>query len=98
MFYKFLISDENPPNKAKMNTCYCEYCGTKSPSISSLTANSCHRHPLGKGKHKLFEGSEKKQYNCKYCGASASSISSLTGNTCHRHPNGAGKGKHSPTF
>ena len=37
---------------------YCEYCGTKSSSISSLTANSCHRHPLGagKGKHKLYEG------------------------------------------
>ena len=79
---------------------YCENCGTKSSSISGLTANSCHRHPLGagKGKHKLYEGSEKSQYSCKYCGTSASSIMGLTGNSCHRHPNGAGKGKHAPAL
>ena len=79
---------------------FCEYCGTKSSSISSLTANSCNRHPLGagKGKHKLYEGSEKSQYSCKYCGTSSSSISSLTANSCNRHPNGAGKGKHAPAL
>ena len=79
---------------------YCEYCGQKFSSVSSLVAASCSRHPngMGKGKHKLYEGSEKSQYSCKYCGTSTSSISSLTGNSCHRHPNGAGKGKHAPAL
>ncbi|WP_347292377.1 hypothetical protein [uncultured Brachyspira sp.] len=32
---------------------YCEYCGSKSNSISNLTANSCSKHPNGanKGRH-----------------------------------------------
>lgn len=79
---------------------YCEYCGTKSSSVSSLTASSCSRHPLGpgKGKHKLYEGGEKSQYVCKYCGTKSSSISSLTASSCSRHPNGAGKGKHAPAL
>ncbi|MUV04989.1 hypothetical protein GN157_14830 [Flavobacterium rakeshii] len=77
---------------------YCEYCGTKSSSINSLTAGSCIRHPEGKGRHKLYEGSEKSKYQCKYCGTSASSISSLTAGTCIRHPKGSVKGKHSPTL
>ncbi len=79
---------------------YCEYCGYKASSINSLTAGSCPRHPsgFGKGKHKLYEGSEKSKYTCKYCGYSASSISSLTGGSCPRHPNGFGKGKHAPAL
>ena len=83
-----------------MSNCYCEYCGTKASSIMGLTGNSCHRHPLGsgKGKHKLYEGSEKSQYSCKYCGTSSSAIMGLTGNSCHRHPSGAGKGKHAPAL
>ncbi|AWA30991.1 hypothetical protein HYN48_13375 [Flavobacterium magnum] len=83
-----------------MSNFYCEYCGVKASSISSLTINSCPRHPLGnsKGKHKLYEGSEKSKYSCKYCGTSASSISSLTINSCPRHPNGNSKGKHAPTL
>lgn len=62
-----------------MSNFYCEYCGTKSFSTVGLTANSCNRHPLGasKGKHKLYEGSEKSQYNCKYCGTLASTIIGL---------------------
>jgi len=77
---------------------YCEYCGAKYTSVSSLTAVSCTRHPNGpgKGKHKLYEGSEKTRYTCKYCGQSYSSISALTGTSCTRHPNGSGKGKHAP--
>lgn len=77
---------------------YCEYCGTKASSVSSLTANSCTRHPMGvnKGKHSLYEGSEKSQYTCKYCGNKSTSISSLTANSCTRHPNGVNKGHHSP--
>lgn len=79
---------------------YCEYCGRKASSVSSLTSSSCIRHPngAGKGKHKLYEGSEKSQYTCKYCGKNSSSISSLTSSSCIRHPNGAGKGKHAPAL
>ena len=83
-----------------MTKYYCEYCGTKSSSISSLTASSCSRHPQGpsKGKHKLYEGSEKTKYNCKYCGISSSSLASLTASSCSRHPQGPSKGKHVPTL
>ena len=79
---------------------YCEYCGAKFPSIASLTAQGCFRHPDGahKGKHKLYEGSEKSQYVCKYCGEKFSSIASLTGQNCFRHPAGAHKGKHAPAL
>ncbi len=79
---------------------YCEYCGTKASSVSSLTGSFCLRHPNGanKGKHKLYEGSEKSQYVCKYCGTKSSSISSLTGSFCLRHPAGANKGKHAPAL
>ena len=79
---------------------YCEHCGQKFSSISSLTANSCHRHPNGtnKGKHKLYEGSEKSKYLCKYCGQSFTTLSSMTANVCHRHPNGVNKGKHAPAL
>ncbi len=79
---------------------YCEYCGTKRSSVSSLTSSNCSRHPLGpnKGKHKLYEGPEKSKYTCKYCGTQRSSISSLTSSNCHRHPEGANKGKHSPAL
>ncbi|QQS51101.1 MAG: hypothetical protein IPM71_16325 [Bacteroidota bacterium] len=78
----------------------CKYCGSSASTISSLTANTCPRHPLGshKGKHALYEGAEKSQYECKYCGSKASSISSLTANTCPRHPNGSHKGKHEPAM
>ena len=79
---------------------YCEYCGTKGTSISNLVASSCFRHPLGsgKGKHHLYEGTEKEKYTCKYCGTSAKTISGLVASSCHRHPNGAGKGKHGVTL
>lgn len=79
---------------------YCEYCGQKYSSVSSLTLGTCSRHPNGsnKGKHKLYEGSEKPKYTCKYCGQQYSSISSLTLGTCSRHPNGSNKGKHAPAL
>lgn len=79
---------------------YCEYCGQKFPSVASLTASSCARHPNGcnKGKHKLYEGSEKSQYVCKYCGQKYPSLSSLTASSCSRHPNGCNKGKHAPAL
>lgn len=79
---------------------YCEYCGHKSSSVSVLTGGSCSRHPNGayKGKHILYEGSEKTSYTCKYCGHKSSSISGLTGGSCSRHPDGAYKGKHAPAL
>ena len=79
---------------------YCEYCGQKHSSVSMLTSVSCFRHPNGanKGKHSLYQGSEKSKYTCKYCGSMHSSISSLTSVSCFRHPNGANKGNHSPAL
>jgi hypothetical protein len=79
---------------------YCKNCGNKSSNIKSLTASFCIRHPLGanKGKHELYEGSEKSKYLCKYCGTSNTSISTLTSGFCVRHPHGANKGKHSPAM
>lgn len=83
-----------------MSNFYCEYCGSKYSSISTLTGSSCNRHPQGanKGKHKLYEGSEKSSYNCKFCGSKYSSISSMTGSSCNRHPDGPNKGKHLPAL
>ncbi len=79
---------------------YCKYCGQRYPSISSLTAGNCQRHPDGqyKGKHALYEGDEKSQYVCKYCGSKYPSLSSLTAGNCQRHPDGQYKGKHSPAL
>ena len=83
-----------------MSNYYCEYCGSKSSSVSSLTGNACFRHPSGpnKGKHALYEAAEKPQYTCKNCGTKFSSLTSLTGNACFRHPDGANKGKHAPAL
>ena len=81
-----------------MEKFYCKYCGTFRSSVQSLTACSCPRHPDGpnKGRHTLYQGSEKPQYTCEYCGTKRSSIASLTACSCPRHPNGPSKGKHSP--
>ncbi|MDF9830601.1 putative nucleic acid-binding Zn ribbon protein [Parabacteroides sp. PF5-6] len=79
---------------------YCEYCGKKYSNVKSLTGAPCYRHPNGanKGKHKLYEGSEKTKYTCKYCGTLYPSLISMTGAPCYRHPNGANKGRHSPAL
>ncbi len=79
---------------------YCEYCGTKFPSVSNLTSMFCNRHPDGgnKGKHKLYEGSEKSQYTCKYCGNKFPAILNLTSMFCNRHPSGSNKGKNAPAI
>jgi DNA-directed RNA polymerase subunit RPC12/RpoP len=79
---------------------YCEYCGSRYPDIANLTGNACPKHPngQGKGKHSLYQGSEKSQYNCRYCGLKASSIQNLTTNACPKHPNGMGKGRHAPAL
>jgi len=79
---------------------YCEYCGTSYDSVRALTACSCSRHPDGpcKGKHKLYEGSEKDKYTCKFCGTQFTNLRSMTACSCSRHPNGPCKGKHSPAL
>ena len=91
---------ENALKRYYENPSYCKYCGQKFSSVASLTANPCPRHPNGfaKGKHELYEGSEKSKYTCKYCGQTFSSISSMTANPCPRHPDGFAKGKHSPAL
>ena len=73
---------------------YCEYCGFRFPTIQALTGTSCYHHPAGwnKGKHKLYEGSEKSQYLCKYCGKKYSSLTLLTSSSCSKSPTG----RHSP--
>ena len=83
-----------------MEKYYCKYCGTFRSSVQSLTGGYCPRHPdgPGRGRHELYQGSEKAQYTCKFCGTKRSSISSLTAGVCTRHPNGPGKGKHSPAL
>lgn len=79
---------------------YCKYCGAKFGSVQSLTGSACPRHPSGpaKGRHALYEGSEKEKYTCKYCGKSAGDIRSLTGSKCQRHPSGPAKGNHEPAL
>ncbi|MDR0569024.1 MAG: hypothetical protein LBG87_07465 [Spirochaetaceae bacterium] len=64
---------------------YCKWCGSKYPSVSSLTASPCSRNPEGKT-HALYEGSEKSQYTCKYCGSKYPSLSSLTASPCQKSP------------
>lgn len=83
-----------------MQTFYCEYCGFSCSSANLLLSSYCFRHPNGmnKGKHKLYEGSEKTQYLCKYCGNKYTSIKLMTSSYCSRHPNGSNKGTHSPSL
>lgn len=79
---------------------YCQYCGQKFNSIQALTNANCPKHPAGfaKGKHTLYEGSEKSQYFCKFCGQSFSSIQALTNARCPKHPDGFGKSNHVPAL
>ena len=79
---------------------YCEFCGQKFNSVSSMAGRKCTKHPDGvnKGFHKLYEGSEKSQYVCKYCGQKFPAISSMAGRGCTKHPNGVNKGYHSPAL
>ena len=82
----------------EMANFYCKHCGQRFSSVAALTSQPCVRHPNGRGKHELYEGSEKSQYTCKYCGQKFSTINLMTSQPCVRHPNGPGKGKHSPAL
>lgn len=83
-----------------MSNYYCEYCGQKATSVSSLTNGHCNRHPDGpnEGRHALYEGDEKSEYTCKNCGREFSSLTSLTNGFCMRHPDGTNKGRHQPAL
>ena len=78
----------------------CKYCGHKAASVGSLTGSACMRHPdgPGKGRHALYEGSEKDAYTCKWCGKRAPDIASLTSSKCQRHPAGPAAGRHEPAL
>lgn len=83
-----------------MSNTYCEYCGKAFASARMLTSSKCAKHPDGtfKGLHKLYEGSEKKQYTCKYCGKPFPSLQPLVSNKCTKHPAGTFGGFHSPAL
>lgn len=83
---------------AAKKTYYCKYCGLGYQTINSLTAADCARHPAGRHKHELYQGTEKKSYECQYCGRKAADISTLTAAKCQRHPKGAYKGRHVPAL
>ena len=79
---------------------YCKYCGMMFHGVAQMTAYNCPRHPNGsnRGRHELYEGSEKSGYTCKFCGRIFPSIRIMTAYTCPRHPDGTNRGKHSPSL
>lgn len=83
---------------AARKTYYCKYCGLGYQTINSLTAADCVRHPAGRHKHELYQGTEKATYECQYCGHKAMDIRTLTAAKCFRHPKGAYKGRHVPAL
>ena len=90
----------NSPTMENQKNYYCEYCGHKFTSVRQLTSGTCPRHPDGsnKGRHKLYEGSEKSEYTCKYCGKKFPSIQVMVGGQCVNHPKGENKGHHAPAL
>lgn len=83
---------------AEKKTYYCKYCGLGYQTISALTAADCTRHPAGRHKHELYQGTPKEIYECQYCGHKAPNIKTLTAAKCYRHPDGAYKGRHVPAL
>jgi DNA-directed RNA polymerase subunit RPC12/RpoP len=83
-----------------MSNHYCKYCGNKFISVYALTAASCGRHPDGcnKGKHALYEGSEKTQYICKHCGLKFPTIYAMTAQKCSRRQGTEKNKQHEPTL
>ena len=79
---------------------YCEYFGKPYPSVQQLTNGLCPHHPDGsnRGKHKLYEGGEKKKYTCKHCGKEYPTIAAMVIGPCPRHPKGSNHGKHAPAL
>ena len=92
-------NNQNRKEEVMNKDYYCEYCGHKFPNINTLTAATCAYHPDGnhKGRHKLYEGSEKSSYDCKYCGKKFKTIMQMRV-PCSRHPKGMNKGRHAPAL
>ena len=65
---------------------YCKYCGSKYPSVSSLTSSSCSKSP-GR-RHELYEGPEQSHYYCSCCGSKYPSLTSLTSSSCSKSSTG----------
>ena len=66
----------------------CKYCGQKYNDARSLLANSCLRHPDGRGKHALFEGDKEGPFFCVHCGQKYNDLRSLLLNSCMHNPDG----------
>jgi DNA-directed RNA polymerase subunit RPC12/RpoP len=102
LFLLSVITEAYEPNSITMErkNYYCEYCGKKFPDVRTLTSGTCTYHPDGsnKGRHKLYEGTEKQEYTCKYCGKKFPSIQVMTGGQCVNHPKGTNKGPHAPAL
>ena len=96
----FTAVEQTKQNHRNMSNYYCEYCGHKFPDVRLLVSTTCVKHPDGshKGKHKLYEGSEKSEYTCKYCGRKFNSIMLMTSATCSCYPKGSNKGGHAPAL
>ena len=77
---------------------YCKNCGRSFPDVRAMAGGMCQYHPDGsfKGRHVLYEGSEKTKYTCKYCGRRFHDIHAMAGVKCQYHPDGSFKGNHSP--
>lgn len=75
---------------------FCKYCGFEARDARMLLAAPCPKHPDGfaKGKHALFEGEPRGEYECVFCGQTARSIRALVSAPCPKHPDGFAKGKH----
>ena len=67
---------------------YCKYCGSRYSDARSLLANSCTRHPDGRGKHALFEGDKNGPFYCIHCGSKYTDLGTLLRNSCSHNPNG----------
>ena len=94
-----MATSSQKPRKT-MPKYYCEYCGRSFPDVRQLASAPCAYHPDGtnRGRHKLYEGSEKSRYTCRYCGTQFSTIMQMVTAPCAYHPKGTNKGRHSPAL
>lgn len=94
-----MATSSQKPQKT-MPKYYCEYCGQSFSDVRQLTSAPCAYHPDGtnRGRHKLYEGSEKSRYTCRYCGTQFSTIMQMVTAPCAYHPKGTNKGRHSPAL
>lgn len=85
------VSENDQKEIVEKEIFLCKNCGSQYGSISLLTLNNCKNT---NGKHQLYEGKIKSQYNCKFCGSKYNSIFQMTINNCKKSPTG----KHQPAL